>query len=557
VPSPWIALAARTDLNLVRAAISSQGRYYDSHRTIVMRDDLLIEEERRHLWHELVHADRRDRVGHMDAKVERLVDRHAAENAMPWESIRWAWDRATDLTEMAGLLNRAPFRVSKERDGMISPEVQRTAIADYAAAAATRSPAGSRGSTSPGPAPARHGGHGSTRPSPRSRPGSTTSSWSGSTPASHATGCGGRSRSTASRTPAAGWSPPPSSSTPPPARGRPRPRDARRAPGLRGRADRGGVEGSPRLTGCGPGSRPTGSRSGATPTTGSRSCTSRTRRPGRCSPTSTAATSPASRSTPGAVAQRPRVAHDRRDGRGRTGRCAGSSTPGSRPAGSCRRPAARGRPRAADRRPAVAGLPRRPRRTPSSARRGRCGRSTCSPGWCGAAAAAGRWWPASSGRTGPKYRCKAGKEKGPEVCTGGYVMASYLERLVLEDLTPMQTRRRRHGVRRCGPRPAGSRARSDASRTRWVGLRCSTRSPRYLSRSSGAPRKSSRQSWPGCRRRWRMRSGTCGGRSSAPRRRRGGCWSRGRRGQSNIGVRRCVSGSSGRSGCGQGGRGLR
>jgi site-specific DNA recombinase len=34
----------------------------------------------------------------------------------------------------------------------------------------------------------------------------------------------------------------------------------------------------------------------------------------------------------------------------------------------------------------------------------------------------------------PKYRCKAGKEKGPEVCTGGYVMASYLERLVLEDL---------------------------------------------------------------------------------------------------------------------------
>jgi hypothetical protein len=104
VPSPWIALAARTDLNLVRAPISSQGRYYDGHRTIVMRDDLLIEEERRHLWHELVHADRRDRAGHMDAKVERLVDRHAAENAMPWESISWAWERATDLTEMAGLL---------------------------------------------------------------------------------------------------------------------------------------------------------------------------------------------------------------------------------------------------------------------------------------------------------------------------------------------------------------------------------------------------------------------------------------------------------------------
>lgn len=35
----------------------------------------------------------------------------------------------------------------------------------------------------------------------------------------------------------------------------------------------------------------------------------------------------------------------------------------------------------------------------------------------------------------PKYRCKAGKESGPEVCTGGYVMAAYLERHVVEWLT--------------------------------------------------------------------------------------------------------------------------
>jgi site-specific DNA recombinase len=32
----------------------------------------------------------------------------------------------------------------------------------------------------------------------------------------------------------------------------------------------------------------------------------------------------------------------------------------------------------------------------------------------------------------PKYRCKNGKEKGPEVCTGGYVMAAFVEREVLD-----------------------------------------------------------------------------------------------------------------------------
>jgi hypothetical protein len=104
VPSPWVALEARGDINMMRLPIPTQGRYYDEQRTIVMRTGLTIEEERRHLWHELVHADRRDRAGHTDAKAERLVDRHAAENAMPWCSIEWAWGQATDLTEMAGLL---------------------------------------------------------------------------------------------------------------------------------------------------------------------------------------------------------------------------------------------------------------------------------------------------------------------------------------------------------------------------------------------------------------------------------------------------------------------
>lgn len=89
---------------MLRAGIDKPGRYYDEERAIVMRAGLSLEDERRYLWHELVHSDRRDRAGHTDAKVERLVERHAAENAMPWSSVEWAWGQATDMTEMADLL---------------------------------------------------------------------------------------------------------------------------------------------------------------------------------------------------------------------------------------------------------------------------------------------------------------------------------------------------------------------------------------------------------------------------------------------------------------------
>lgn len=89
---------------LVRHQVAEPGRYYDSARTIVIRSGLLLEQERRYLWHEIVHADRRDRAGHTDAKVERLVDREASLLAMPWSSLLWSWEQATDLTEMAGLL---------------------------------------------------------------------------------------------------------------------------------------------------------------------------------------------------------------------------------------------------------------------------------------------------------------------------------------------------------------------------------------------------------------------------------------------------------------------
>lgn len=105
VPSPWeVAASYGDDLKLVRIALDDTGRYYDESRTIVLRAGALLEEERRILWHELAHAARRDTVGHTDDRVERLVERHAAENAMPWVSIVAAWDLAADLTEMAGLL---------------------------------------------------------------------------------------------------------------------------------------------------------------------------------------------------------------------------------------------------------------------------------------------------------------------------------------------------------------------------------------------------------------------------------------------------------------------
>lgn len=89
---------------LVRHHIAQTGRYYDDLRTIVVRSGMTIEQERRVLWHEIHHADRRDTQGHNSPEVERLVDRQAAENAMPWVSVLWAWREADDLAEMAGLL---------------------------------------------------------------------------------------------------------------------------------------------------------------------------------------------------------------------------------------------------------------------------------------------------------------------------------------------------------------------------------------------------------------------------------------------------------------------
>lgn len=92
------------DLLLLRKKIAEPGRYYAAQRTIVVRSGLLIEEERRVLWHELRHHARGDRACDTTNADERIVERQAAEDAMPWVSIVAAWEIATDLDEMADLM---------------------------------------------------------------------------------------------------------------------------------------------------------------------------------------------------------------------------------------------------------------------------------------------------------------------------------------------------------------------------------------------------------------------------------------------------------------------
>lgn len=95
---------ARSDLVLHRARIAEPARYYDTERAIVVRRGLLLEEERRYLWHELVHADRRDRQCHADGKSEDSVEREAVRRALPLATLLWAFGRATSREEVVDLL---------------------------------------------------------------------------------------------------------------------------------------------------------------------------------------------------------------------------------------------------------------------------------------------------------------------------------------------------------------------------------------------------------------------------------------------------------------------
>jgi hypothetical protein len=73
------------DVVLVRQPIAEPARYYHGRRAIVLRSGRSLEEERRCLWHELVHAERGDTVctGWAASATERRVEREAARRAMP------------------------------------------------------------------------------------------------------------------------------------------------------------------------------------------------------------------------------------------------------------------------------------------------------------------------------------------------------------------------------------------------------------------------------------------------------------------------------------------
>jgi hypothetical protein len=102
-----VALAARPDIDLLRLPISEPGRYYHRTRSIVVRAGLTLVEERRYLWHELVHADRGDELCHASEGSERRVDREAARRAMPLSSLLWAAPQVQTWAEFADLL-KAP-----------------------------------------------------------------------------------------------------------------------------------------------------------------------------------------------------------------------------------------------------------------------------------------------------------------------------------------------------------------------------------------------------------------------------------------------------------------
>lgn len=105
VPDPW-AILARTDLTLVRAAIADDGRYYHAERAIVLRDDLLVVEERAVLFHELAHARRGDMTcgWPLDARMEASVDREAARWAIPLDALLDAVRGEPPLSDVADAL---------------------------------------------------------------------------------------------------------------------------------------------------------------------------------------------------------------------------------------------------------------------------------------------------------------------------------------------------------------------------------------------------------------------------------------------------------------------
>ncbi|WP_224279061.1 hypothetical protein [Nocardioides lacusdianchii] len=89
---------------MIRLPIAEPGRYYHGRRAIVLRSGMLLEDERRYLWHELVHADRNDRACHGSIAAEVSVEREAARRAMPMSSLLWAFQLEWQRHLVASLL---------------------------------------------------------------------------------------------------------------------------------------------------------------------------------------------------------------------------------------------------------------------------------------------------------------------------------------------------------------------------------------------------------------------------------------------------------------------
>lgn len=108
VPDPWAFLATELpDVTLSRARMPEPGRYYDAHRVIVLCTGMDLHVERRYLWHEIVHALRRDSACDLPwlrAKSEASVEREAARRAMPLSVLEDAIARSVDWHDFADRL---------------------------------------------------------------------------------------------------------------------------------------------------------------------------------------------------------------------------------------------------------------------------------------------------------------------------------------------------------------------------------------------------------------------------------------------------------------------
>lgn len=135
VPNPWSVLA-RTDLVLCHAPMPEAGRYYDRQRVVMLRSGMLLVEQRAALWHELVHARRRD-TACLLGKAHGSVDREAARWSMPLADLAEAWRGDPCPSEVADRLKTTEALLRVRMDALHPAErghlISRTAAREDAA----------------------------------------------------------------------------------------------------------------------------------------------------------------------------------------------------------------------------------------------------------------------------------------------------------------------------------------------------------------------------------------------------------------------------------------